>query len=37
LTVIAPACLDVDDFARTVRALAGIKGKRLTYSQAANE
>jgi hypothetical protein len=28
--------LEVDDFERTIRALAGIKGKRLTYRQRAN-
>jgi transposase-like protein len=28
--------LNVDDFERTVRALAGISGKRLTYKQSAN-
>lgn len=28
--------LKVDDFERTIRALAGISGKRLTYKQGAN-
>ena len=27
------AALEVDDFTRTMRALLGIKGKRLTYKQ----
>ncbi|MGH7014286.1 MAG: IS1595 family transposase [Stellaceae bacterium] len=30
------AALDVDDFSRTLKALAGITGKRLTYSQGTN-
>lgn len=30
------AALEVDDFARTVKALLGIKGKRLTYKPEAN-
>jgi hypothetical protein len=30
------AALEVDDFARTVKALLGVKGKRLSYKQQAN-
>lgn len=31
------AALDVDDFTRTMKALAGATGKRLTYKPGANE